>query len=362
MRIVILGSVALPVPPPAQGGTEWIAYYQAKGLAKRGHSVLLFAAKGSKANFSEQNIEVIEVGGGDVAAGARSEKQFNPTVTEASRKLRLEMVYLSEVSEKLIELKDKYDVILNNMRGEAVFLPVAKLLGKPFVNVMHLNLFAELANVFQTYNTNIITISNAQRKNFPGLNYLFTVYNCVDVLRYAFNPSPQDYLLMIGTIGRHKNQGEAIAVAKELGMKLVLAGKVRDQDYFEEIKKDIDGERIKWVGEIGFEEKLKLYQNAKAFLFPILWEEPFGLVLIESMACGVPVIAFNHGAIPEVVRDGLTGYVVGNHEQMIEAVKKIGSIDRANCRKRVEENFTIEKMVGDYEKALLQLKQTNERE
>lgn len=352
MRIAILGSVALPVPPSAQGGTEWIAYYQAKGLAKRGHSVLLLAAKGSKANFSEENIEVIEVGGGDVVAGAGNEKQFDPKFMEASRKLRLEMVYLSEVSEKLIELKDRYDVILNNMRGEAVFLPVAKLLNKPFANVMHLNLFPELAQVFKSYNASIITISNAQRKDFPNLNYLATVNNCVDVEKYVFNPNPQDYLLMVGTIGRHKNQAEAIAVAKELGLKLVLAGKIRDRDYFEEIKQNIDGEQIKWVGEIGFEVKLKLYQNAKAFLFPILWEEPFGLVLIEAMACGTPVIAFNHGAISEVVNNGQTGYVVENHNQMVDAVKKIDLIDRNNCRKYIEENFTIEKMVDEYEKAL----------
>lgn len=355
MRIAILGSVALPVPPPAQGGTEWIAYYQAKGLAKRGHSVLLFAAKGSRANFSEQKIEVIEVGGGDVVAGSSKEKQFDPKLMEASRKLRLEMVYLSEVSGKLIELKDKYDVILNNMRGEAVFLPVAKLLGKSFASVMHLNLFTELAQVFQTYNANIITISNAQRKSFPDLNYLATVYNCVNIEKYTFNPNPSDYLLMMGTIGKHKNQGEAIAVAKELGMRLVLAGKIRDQDYFEEIKKDIDGEQIKWIGEIGFEEKLKIYQNAKAFLFPIQWEEPFGLVMIESMACGTPVIAFNRGAVPEVLRDGLTGYIVENHSQMIEAIKKIDTIKRVNCRRHVEENFTVSKMIDSYESALLSL-------
>ena len=157
MRIAILGSVALPVPPPMQGGTEWIAYHQAMGLSKRGHEVILFAAKGSAQNFRDSKVRVIEVGGGDVIAGSAKEKKFDPQYTEASRKLRVEMVYLSQVSQKLIENKDSYDVILNNMRGEAVFLPIAKLLNKPFVNVMHLNLFPELADLFQTFNTNIIT-------------------------------------------------------------------------------------------------------------------------------------------------------------------------------------------------------------
>ena len=371
MRIAILGSVALPVPPPFQGGTEWIAYYQAVGLSNKGHDVILFAAKGSAQNFRDSAVrnatprdaggkgKVIEVGGGDVIAGSAKAQKFDPQYTEASRKLRLEMVYLSQVSQKLIENKDSYDIILNNMRGEGVFLPIAKFLNKPFVTVMHLNLFPELAQLFLEFNTNIITISNAQRKDFPNLNYLATVYNCVDLDKYSFNPtpkglseSPQDYLLMVGTIGRHKNQGEAIAVAKELGLKLVLAGKIRDQDYFEELKKDIDGEQIKWVGEIGFEEKVKLYQNAKAFIFPILWEEPFGLVMIEAMSCGTPVVAFNRGAVSEVVKSGLTGYVVDNHSQMVEAVRKIDSISRADCRKHVEENFTVGKMVDEYESAL----------
>ena len=355
MRIAILGSIALPVPPPAQGGTEWIAYYQAIGLSKKGHEVILFAAKGTAENFKDSKVEVVEVGGGDVVSGSNSERAFDPALVEGSRKMRLEIVYLTQAAKALIDYKDEYDVVLNNMRGEALFLPIVKLLNKSFVNVMHLDLFSELAETFLEFKTNVITISNAQRKDFPNLNYLATVYNGVDVGKFKFNDTPQDYLLMMGSIGRHKNQGEAIAVAKELGLKLVLAGKIRDQDYFSELKKDIDGEQIKYLSEVSFDEKVKLYQNAKAFLFPILWEEPFGLVMIEAMSCGTPVVAFNHGAIPEVVVDGLTGYVVEDHSQMIEVVKKIDAIDRAVCRKHVEDNFSVGKMIDGYEKALQKL-------
>lgn len=353
MRIAILGSVALPVPPPAQGGTEWIAYHQAIGLSEKGHEVTLFAAKGSALNFQNSKVKVVEVGGGDVVVGSTKEQNLDNSLIESSRKLRLEIVYLSEAAKALIENKDKYDIVLNNMRGEGVFLPVAKLLNKPLVNVMHLNLFVELADLFKQYNTGVITISNAQRKDFQKLNYKATVYNGVDVNKFPFNSSPKDYLLMMGTIGRHKNQAAAIKTAKELGMKLILAGKIRDKDYFEELKKDIDGSQIQWVGELEFNKKIELYQNAKVFLFPILWEEPFGLVMIEAMSCGTPVIAFNHGAISEVVVDNLTGFVVDNDSQMMEAVKKIDSINRSDCRKRVEENFTIEKMINDYETALM---------
>lgn len=356
MKIAILGSVALPVPPPSQGGTEWIAYYQAEGLAKLGHKVILFAAKGSQKGA----YQLVEVGGGDIFARPRlaaSQGEALQNLQESSRKLRLENVYLSQVIQQLINRKNDYDLILNNMRGEAVFLPVAKMLNKPFVNVMHLPIFEELAEIFRVYNTHIITISNAQRKEFPDLNYLATVYNCVDTQKYAFEGVAGDYLLMMGSVAPHKNQAGAIAVAKKLGMKLILAGKINDQKYFDQLKKDIDGEQIRWLGELGFAEKLKLYQNARTFLFPILWEEPFGLVMIEAMACGTPVVAFGNGAIPEVVVDGKTGFVIdGNSiDAMVEAVRNIDKIKREDCRKHVEEKFTVEKMVADYEKALLSL-------
>jgi len=378
MRIAILGSVVLPVPPPKQGGTEWIAYYQAKGLSDLGHKIILFAARGS---VQGENYELFEVGRDTLVEpklssvkpdqdlfgissfaspalqshSPRGQAIIDQAIdTESSRGLRKENVYLAEVIEELIKRKDDYDIILNNMRGEAVLLPLAKMLDKPFVNIMHLPLFRELADLFSKYNTHIITVSNAQRNNFPGLNYLATIYNCVDTDKFLFEASPQDYLLMMGTIGRHKNQKAAIKVAKNLGMKLILAGKIRDFDYYKELEKDIDGEKIRWVGELGFEEKLRLYQNAKALLFPVLWEEPFGLVMIEAMACGTPVVAYKNGAIPEVIVDGETGFVIENNteEEMTEAVKKIDTIKRKNCRKHVMENFTVEKMVRNYEAAL----------
>jgi glycosyltransferase involved in cell wall biosynthesis len=357
MRVLILGSVALPIPPPAQGGTEWIAYYQAKGLAEKGHEVILFGAQGTSENFKDvKNIKVVEIGKGDVSKGSKSQRKLDPRFTESSRLLRLETVYLSQICQKLIDMKDEYDIVLNNMRGEAVFLPLAKMLDKKFTNVMHLPIFDELADLFKKYNTNVITISNAQKEKFSDLLYLKTVYNGVETQKYRFNNEPEDYLLMTGTIGWHKNQGAAIKVAKKLGMKLVLAGKVRDEDYLSEIKKDIDGDKIKLLGELGFEEKVELLKDAKAFVFPILWEEPFGLVMIEAMSCGTPVVAFSNGAAPEVVRDGKTGFIVANEQEMAEAIKKIDLINRADCRRHVEENFSIDRMINSYEDALSMLR------
>lgn len=353
MRIAILGSVALPVPPPAQGGTEWIAYYQAIGLAKKGHKILLFAAKGTATHFVDiESIEVIETGEGDVVAGSKKQRGFDAQTTEGSRPLRLETTYLGDVAKKLIERKDDYDVVLNNMRGEGALIPPAALLGKKFVNVMHLNLFEELASLFKPFDTHVITISNTQRNDFPGLNYLATVYNGIDLSLYPFLASPDDYLLMIASIGRHKNQKDAIAVAKKLNMRLILAGKIRDQDYFEELQKDIDGTQIVYKGEIDLAEKVPLYQRAKAFLFPIEWEEPFGLVMIEAMSCGTPVIAYNKGAISEVVIDGKTGFIVNTVDEMAQAVEKIDTIERKACREHVEKHFTVENMIDMLDKAL----------
>lgn len=365
MRIAILGSVALPVPPPMQGGTEWIAYHQAKGLSDRGHDVTLFAAKGSMPG----NYKLVEVGGGDTANTSKpgfqkSESPLgkSPALTESSRALRKETTYLADVCYKLIEYKDRYDVILNNMRGEAVFAPIAQQLGKKYATVLHLPLFDGLAAFFKAHQTPLVSISNNQRKNFPDLNYLATVYNGVDTNRYAPTPfalgeRSEYYLLMMGTIGRHKNQAAAIQVAKTMGMKLVLAGKVRDEDYFLELSKEIDGKQIMWRAELSFEEKLELYQKAYAFIFPILWEEPFGLVMIEAMACGTPVVAFGNGAVPEVVVNGKTGFIIENNDigVMIDSVSKIDTIERVACRWHVEKNFSVEKMVEGYEQALLKL-------
>lgn len=394
MRLLILGSVALPVPPSFQGGTEWMAYFQAKGLADRGHEVTLVAAHGSKPG----SYRLIEIGKGDTVVGssidaagshfAQSASRDKPVSTQAaivesSRALRKETVYLSQVMQTLIDLKDSYDVILNNMRGEALFVPIAKLLGKPFASVCHLPLFAELAEFFRQNNTHVITISDAQRREFPNQNYLATVYNGVDTEKYSYNENPKDYLLMMGSIARHKNQAAAVRVAKKLGMKLVLAGKINDPKYFQELAPDIDGEQIRHVGEIGLEEKLRLYQEAKAFIFPIQWPEPFGLVMIEAMACGTPVVAYGNGAIPEVVKDGETGYIVSPDRSFLSDLDNLGDLKitkhgedgladaiqtimamppeeyrrmRRYCRSHVEQQFSVETMVDSYERALLQLK------
>lgn len=355
MRIVILGSVALPVPPPMQGGTERVAYLQAKGLAQKGHDVTLVAAVGSEKNSLYR---LVAIGGGDTVEGSKqSGEKHNQEFVESSRKLRKESVYLARVGNWLLENASSYDVILNNMRaGESFFLPLAKKVKKPIVDVMHLPIFTDLANIFSEYRTPIITISNAQRHGFPDLRYIGTVYNGIQVSDFPFSQEAGSYLLMVGSVAPHKNQKAGIEVAKRVGKKLIMAGKVGNKEYYEkEIAPHIDGNTIIHLGEIGFEEKVKLYEEAYALLFPVLWEEPFGLVMIEAMACGTPVIAFNRGSVPEVVADGVTGFIVNTTDEMVAIMPRISTLDRNTCRKHVQDHFSSKGMVESLEHALISL-------
>ena len=368
MKILLLGSVALPVPPPMQGGTERMAYWQAVGLAKRGHQVTLIAARGSK---PESAYTLVEIGGGDTVVGSTLSAEVVPigsglpapyAFTESSRNLRKELVYMAQVSEWLLTRAKEYDLILNNMRGgESVLLPIAKLVGKPFVTVMHMPLFDELAALLKEYNTPVVTISNAQRVGFEGVNFVGTVYNCVDEELlgrgdWGDKGNKGEYLLMLGSIAPHKNQKDGILAAKALGKKIILAGKIGNQAYFDkEIAPLVDDNMVVYKGELRIAEKAALLGGAEALLFPILWPEPFGLVMIEAMAVGTPVVAYRNGAVPEVVVDGKTGFIVNQSagvDGLVAAVKRIGEIDRTVCRTHVAGLFTAEKMIDSLEAAL----------
>ncbi len=370
MKVLILGSVALPVPPPMQGGTERIAYVQAVGLAKRGYEVTLVAAKGSA---GDPLYTLVEIGGGDTVVGSSQQHiqghalERAVGLAESSRSFRKEMVYMAQVSQWLLDHGKEFDMILNNMRGgESVLLPIIKLINIPFVTVMHLPLFTELADLFRTYHTPVITISNAQRTGFDpdsigvdGVNFVGTVYNCVDQelldTRYPI-PKTRDYLVMLGSIAPHKNQKDGILAAKSLGKKIVIAGKIGNTAYWEkEIAPLVDGEMVVHKGEMEASEKAALLGGAEALLFPIVWPEPFGLVMIEAMATGTPVVAYRNGAVPEVVVDGKTGYIVDpirGADGLAAAVSKAGALDRAACRAHVEANFTAEKMLDSLEATL----------
>jgi len=340
-RVAIIAPPFIKVPAKKQGGTERIVEETINGLCDRGYKITLFGVGKYKGNA--KFIQVFKK--------PISEIKINRTTVEASRELRLEVVYIASVARELIKRNGQFDVILNHMRGECLLLPLAEFIKAPVVSILHLPLFKEMEELISSYkNPNIVTISNSQRKGFNKINYLSTVYNGIKLEDFQFNNKPKDYFLTMGAIGEHKNPKEAILATKKTKYKLILAGGKKREPYFsKEILPLIDGKKIKYAGEVGGKQRIDLFRNAKGLLFPIKWQEPFGLVMIEAMACGTPVIAYTAGAVKEVIEDKKTGFIVNNINQMAQAMNKVDLIDRKKCRQRVEEKFSLQKMVDDYE-------------
>jgi len=210
----------------------------------------------------------------------------------------------------------------------------------------------------------LVSISNKQRKPAKHLNYLATVYNGIDIDHFAFNEKPKDHYIWVGELSPRKGIMEVIRIAKRAKIKLVIAGRIppkrqgRDFRFFNEhVKKELNKGNIKFVGEVTKNQLVNLYGQAKCFIYPLQWEEPFGLTMAESMACGTPVIAFNRGSVPEVVKHGKTGFVVKpkikgrvNYKGFIQAIRKIDTISRQDCRDWAMDNFSVQAMINNYEK------------
>jgi glycosyltransferase involved in cell wall biosynthesis len=229
----------------------------------------------------------------------------------------------------------------------------------PVVHTVHGPLNGEPGEVYEGIGRDaptvgLITISLNQRRPQPDLNWVANIPNALDLEHYPCKPHLGDYLLFLGRMNHEKGAHRAVAVAMELGVPLKLAGKVREpreREYFAEFVEPHLGHGIEYLGEVNHGTKVELLQKARTTLFPIEWEEPFGLVMIESMACGTPVIATRHGAVPEVMGDGRGGIVVDHWREIPDALERADEIDPLECRRYVEEQFAPERMVADYERA-----------
>ena len=347
-KIAVIVPPFTTVPPSGQGGTERIAYEMIEGLAKRGYQITLFGA--GKYNGSAKYIQIFKK--------TITERKIDTTYIEASRPLRIESAYLAKVMKEIIRRDKEFDIIFNHSRGGYLLLPLSLYLKTPIVSIMHLPIFKEVADVLASYKKpNIVTISNNQRKNFKNVHYLATVYNGINLSEFKFNEKSKDYFLFMGALGEHKNPKDAILAVKKAKVKLILAGGKKREPYFsKEIKPLIDNKQIKYLGEITDKKRGNLLKYAKGFIFPIKWQEPFGLVMAEAMACGTPVIAYPNGAVKEVVKNKKTGFIVKNVAGIVKAIKNIDKIDRKECRKYVEENFSVERMIDDYEKIIKKLR------
>jgi glycosyltransferase involved in cell wall biosynthesis len=330
VRIAVLSPVWFPVPPTGYGGIEWVVSLLADGLVDAGHEVTLFAS-------------------GDSRTRARLVSAYDVAPSE---KIGTSIVELNHAL-TCFERADRFDVI-NDHSG----LPAAALAGcvdVPVVHTVHGPLDGEAGPIYERIArvspVGLISLSLNQRKPRPDLPWIANCPNALDLEAYPFQAERGDYLLFLGRMAYDKGAHRAIEVAKALGLPLKLAGKMREpleRDYFEtRVRPGLEW-GIEYLGEVSHDEKVALLQGARATLFPISWEEPFGLVMIESMACGTPVIATRWGAVPEVIEHGRSGIIVDDHLDMVDALADADRLDPRELRHFVEERFSRERMVADY--------------
>jgi glycosyltransferase involved in cell wall biosynthesis len=334
LRIAQVAPLWERVPPPAYGGTELVVSYLADELVRRGHEVTLFASGDSETLATLESVH--------------------------SRALRLDadireyQVYELMQLGRVYEQAENFDII--HCHVEFMAHPIASLVKTPTVYTLH-KITPDNRKLFAQYRHHqYISISLSQQAFNPSLNYLANVYNGIDPERHPFKPQAQDppYLAFLGRMSPEKGPHHAIHIAKETGWHLKMAGKIDApiQEFFEqEIQPYIDGRQIEFLGEFNLAQKVELLGNAAITLHPVTYQEPFGLVMIESMCTGTPVLALNLGSIPEVIAHGKTGFVCQTPAEMISMLPAALALDRRACREHVEQHFSIAQMVDGYEMA-----------
>ena len=255
----------------------------------------------------------------------------------------MECLHISEVFERAAE----FDLIHNHFD----FLPLtySGLIETPVLSTIHGFSSPSIIPVYKKYNGRVHYVAISEADKSPELDYIATIHHGIDISQFAFVESAGEYLLFFGRIHPEKGTHEAIRVAQRLGRKLVIAGIVQDQEYFDtQVQPYIDGVTVEYLGAVGVAQRPEVLGRALALLHLISFDEPFGLSLLESMACGTPVIAFDRGSMPEIIRHGETGYIVADIDGAVDAVDAVRSIDRSVCRKHVELHFSHTRMAADY--------------
>src|SRR6267142_5296167 len=332
MRIAQVAPLIESVPPKHYGGTERIVSYLTEELVRAGHDVTLFASGDSVTNARL------------IASCERSLRKNERCKDPVAREVLL--------VDHVVEHADEFDLI--HFHTGYLHFPICRYLPVPHVTTLHGRLdMPDMGPVFERFrDVPVISISNAQRQPLPCANWQATIYHGLPKEFFAFQPNQGTYLAFLGRISPEKRVDRAIEIARRVSMSLKIAAKVDrvDRRYF---KRDIEPlltqSHVEWVGEISDQQKNEFLGNAYALLFPIDWPEPFGLVMIEAMACGTPVIAYRGGAVPELVEPGRTGFIVEGLGDAVEAVRRVDTIDRAECRRHVERRFSVARMVDDYE-------------
>ena len=331
MRIAQLAPLAESVPPKQYGGTERVVSWLTEELVALGHQVALFTTADSKTRA-----ELVPVW---------------PSPTRLSRPRPDPLAALTPLLETIGELASEFDVIHSHL--DWIHLPVLSRLDVPFLTTLHgrLDLPYLRTTVRSFKDAPFVSISNSQRRPLPHLNWVGTVYHGLPPSLLRPRIEPQEHLAFLGRISPEKGPDIAIRLAKAAGLPLRIAAKIpRDGNryYQREVQPLVDGRDIQFIGEVDDRGKAELLGTAKALLFPIDWAEPFGLVMIEAMACGTPVIAWRRGSVPEVIENGLTGFVVDSEEEALRAIRRLGELDRSRIRAEFERRFTARRMAQDY--------------
>jgi glycosyltransferase involved in cell wall biosynthesis len=335
MRIAQIAPLYESVPPKLYGGTERVVAHLTNELVGRGHEVVLFAS-----GDSDTNARLVPCR--DVAL--RLDKQL-------SWDIPAHLAMLAEIKKRAMS----FDIF--HFHLDCFHLPLFKdILDRTLTTVHGRQDINDLAKLHRHYpNYPLVSISHSQRRPLPHLRWIRTIHHGYPKSQYAFSPKASSgYLAFLGRVAPEKGVDRAIEISRRAGLPLRIAAKVdsADKDYFEaHILPLLDSPGVEFIGEISEVEKSEFLGNACALLFPISWPEPFGLVMIEAMACGTPVIAFNQGAVPEIVRHGLTGFIVETVEEAVKAVPRLASIDRGAVRAVFERYFSVEVMAANYEAA-----------
>jgi glycosyltransferase involved in cell wall biosynthesis len=331
MRIAQVAPLFERVPPVAYGGTERVVAYLTDALVELGHDVTLFAS-------------------GDSQTSAR-------LVAAAPRSLRLDTTCRDTMAPQIRELEQvsrmahHFDVI--HFHTGFLHLPLTRHLAAPSLTTMHGRLdFNELAPMLGDFaDAPFVSISNHQRRPYPHQNWCATVYHGQQPRHLPFRASPPRFVAFVGRISPEKRLDRAIEIARRAGLELRVAAKIDavDRDYFDsEIGPLMSQPHVRYLGEIGDEEKAALLGGARALLFPIDWPEPFGMVVIEALSCGTPVLAWREGSVPELLEPGVTGWIVDSIDAAVHSLKQVDAIDRRGCRAAFEKRFTAERMARDY--------------
>ncbi|TFE70074.1 glycosyl transferase [Methylacidiphilum sp. Yel] len=331
MRIAQVSPLYERVPPKLYGGTERVIHYLTEELITLGHETTLFASGDSITKG--KLVSVI------------------PESLRLQKRKKDPMVYHILMLEKVFQMAETFDIIHYHI--DFFHFPYSKRSKTKHLTTLHGRLdLPDLIVLYREFDQiPVVSISKAQRSFLPWIHWVGTVYHGIPVDLYPFYPEKGNYLAFVGRISPEKGIERAIEIAKRVGMDLKIAAKVDevDKQYFLEVVLPLFKKApVEFIGEIGEEEKKVFLANAYALLFPVNWPEPFGLVMIEAMACGTPVIGWRNGSVPEIVVDGQTGYIIHSVDEGVKKIMDIDRIDRKECRKHVLNHFTARKMAQSY--------------